>query len=170
MRYRQQNYEDYKKLIMQRAWSFHRTTGIDVEDLIAEGNLCFAKAQIKYRPKSKTLFSTYLYACLTKGLIEYTKQQKKHTQNTVYLEEKELQDKYLACNKSLYENNFFHLLSSLSKEACYIAEIVFDCPQELLTLHKTKKLNIKKLYRHLRNLGWNWKTITGVFAELKNSV
>lgn len=170
MRYRQQNYENYKKLIMQRAWSFHRTTGLDLKDLIAEGNLCFCRAQRGYRPKSGTQFSTYLYACLNKGLIDFAKQQNKHTKDTVYLEDKELQDKYLACNKTMHENNFFHLLSSLSKEAYYVTEIIFDSPKELLTLYNIKKPNIKKLYKHLRTLGWNWKTITAVFTELKNLV
>ena len=72
------DYEDYKKMIIKRALSFSRSTGIATDELISVGNLCFVESWKKYDPK-RGKYSTYLWRCLTSSMSDFVKRERKLT-------------------------------------------------------------------------------------------
>lgn len=64
-------------LIYNRAWSFHRTTGIELEELIAEATLAYLIAKQNYDKNKGASFITYAYKCINSALIEYQRKLKK---------------------------------------------------------------------------------------------
>ena len=69
-------YNSYKRLIAKRAWAWTQRTGLEFEELVAEGNLIFVQASNSYDPE-KGMFSTYLWWQLEnryKAMINYHNQ------------------------------------------------------------------------------------------------
>ena len=72
------DYEDYKKMIIKRALSFSRSTGVATDELISVGNLCFVESWKKYDAK-RGKYSTYLWRCLTSSMSDFVKHERKLT-------------------------------------------------------------------------------------------
>ena len=72
------NYNDYEKLIKKISWTWHKTTGIDLETLISEANIVFVECQSLY-DSTKSKFSTHLWCCIGnkfKDLVEHKNRNK----------------------------------------------------------------------------------------------
>ena len=66
------------KIIYNRAWSFHRTTGLAVDDLISQATLIYLEAERKYKDKIHTIkFTTFVYTYITNTLNDYCQKQMK---------------------------------------------------------------------------------------------
>lgn len=65
-------------MIIKRALSFSRSTGIATDELISVGNLCFVESWKKYDPK-RSAYSTYLWRCLTSAMSDFVKRERKLT-------------------------------------------------------------------------------------------
>jgi len=162
--------EDYKLLIYKVASSFHRTTGLDYDDLIAQGNLLFCKARQAYQPNRNVKFSTFLYRYLINGLNLYVKEQRKHYKNRRYKEDSDkhpwTQLPYAKLEKTI---TLRYNLSLLSKEAQVVVSAIINSPLEIWELLDLKKpfAMKKKLYNELRVNGWHQYTIRRVFNEIK---
>ena len=63
-------FERFEKMISQKAWEVSKKTGVDFEELKAQGALIYCKILESY-DISKSSFSTILYIALN-GLYEYT--------------------------------------------------------------------------------------------------
>ena len=63
-------FEKYANMINQKAWEVSKKTGVDFEELQAQGALIYCKVLENY-DVSKASFSTILYVALN-GLYEYT--------------------------------------------------------------------------------------------------
>lgn len=162
-------YEKYQLLIIERACSFNRSTGYDVEDLISQGNLIYCQVKNTHQNKRGVKFSTFLYTCLNNGLRNYIKKNNKYIKTTE-LTEKLMTKSGLLNKKSEARCNFLHVLTSLSNEAKHVIEIIIKSPMELLQLNGTEKPKAirGKLYKHLRSKGWKWTTIWKTFNEIKS--
>lgn len=62
-------FENYKKMIDKKAWEVSKKTGVDFEELQAQGALIYCKT-LEYYDISKSSFSTILYLSLNQ-LYEY---------------------------------------------------------------------------------------------------
>lgn len=172
---RSNEYEKYQLLIIERALSFHNTTGLDKEDLIAQGNLIFCQAKKKFDPKRKVKFSTYLHAALNNSLFSYVQNQQKHTNKREYktqLTSPELKKHPLSLIDSKSEG-VFSLLQGvvfLSKEAKYVIDTLLKSPGEIIDVveNKAPQTIRKNLHTFLRKRGWTHIKIKKAFNELKN--
>lgn len=61
-------------LVYHRAWSFHKTTGIDLQDLISEASLAYVEAERTWDEDEAVKFTTYAYGVINAALIKYCKQ------------------------------------------------------------------------------------------------
>ena len=57
---KQIRYEDWRPMVAKHAWTWSRKSGLEFEDLMAEGNLAFCEATRSYDP-SRSKFSTWLW-------------------------------------------------------------------------------------------------------------
>ena len=67
--------EKHINLIRKIAWSFHKTTRIDWDDLFSEAVECYFKGLEVYDPK-KSAITTFMYQYITNGLINYVNKYK----------------------------------------------------------------------------------------------
>jgi RNA polymerase sigma factor (sigma-70 family) len=153
----------HQKLIFSRAHSFHRTTGVDYDDLVSEGYLIFCMAYRKFDPARGGKFSTFLYHCLNSKLYNYVRDLRRKRMETVTIQPDMASYSY---------GNFPILLASLSREARYVAEVFLYSPVEVLRLTGTETVNgIKvKLRKHLREQGWTWVKIHKTFKGIKEEL
>lgn len=75
-------FENYRFLIEKIAWKFHYKTGIEIEEIIAQGYLCFVEC-IDYYDEEKGETSTWIIRCIQNGLIKFIQKQGKHPDNNI---------------------------------------------------------------------------------------
>jgi hypothetical protein len=157
-------YDDYKKLIYARAWSYCRTTGLPVEDFISEGNIIFCKAAQKHKPKHGA-FSTYLTTALNNRFYNYALQEWRE----VHLAELDLSiptDTHTMVERG---TAFKQMVDGLSDEAKQIVAIFMHFPGELIEFGEQLKPKFVrgKLTRFLRAYGWSHGKIERSYNELR---
>jgi hypothetical protein len=162
-----QEYQNYEKLIKKISWSWHKTTGIELETLIAEANLAFAECQNNHNPK-RGKFSTLLYHAIEshfKNIIT-----KQHIQRydgvEISMEDIALTSKYNQEKECILRDT----ISKLSKEAREIISIVFDAPADLIAMLPKPRLNKHRLTKYLRLKGWKIPAILRTFNEIKKAL
>ena len=141
-------------LIRKIAWSFHKTTGLDYEDLFQEAYLAYVDALKHYNP-AKSAITTYMWHCITSRLTNYIKQEDKHRKHLLPLE--------YADTKSTSINSFFE---SLTEDAAALAESALKINVNVVPLtHKNADKVIKK---ELINKGWNMGRIMRAITDIKS--
>lgn len=70
-------YQQYEKLLHKIAWSFHRSTGIDRDELFSEACLAFVEKIESYDP-SRGAQSTYITTVVSNALRDYMQSEYKH--------------------------------------------------------------------------------------------
>lgn len=65
-------------LIRQIAWSFHKTTGLDVEELISEGILAYYTCLSEFDESKGVKLTTFAYKVIQSALLNYCSREKKH--------------------------------------------------------------------------------------------
>lgn len=155
-------YADYEKMIKKVAWKFAKNAQ-HTEELIAEGNLEYVKALIKFDP-NKSCFSTYLYNRLNNHFINLAKK----WQVPVV----EIND-FIPANSLNVEKtiSFKQSLENLSETAKEIINLVLDTPDDLYRIVREElKLNKEMIRRYLREKGWKFTQINAGMAEIANAL
>ena len=62
--------DDYINLLRERAWSFHKTTGLEYGELLSEAYIAYHNALQRYR-RRRGAFSTLLYYTITSHLKNF---------------------------------------------------------------------------------------------------
>lgn len=152
-------FEDYQKMIKTASIKMNRQyPWVPVEEFEAEGNLIFCEASIQWNPE-RSKFSTYLFHSL------------KALHNIAQVGcpvDPEFEQESFACGPP-ETIEFKNLLESLSDEAKEVASVLLNSPLEIMRLAEVpspKKIR-GALRDHLRNLGWQWKTIRSAFTEIE---
>lgn len=161
------NYNNYEKLIKKISWSWHKTTGIDLETLIAEANVAFVECQNNYNPQQGK-FSTLLWHAIGnkfKNLIAY-RYQNRHDGTEVELENLALSNPSMQEKKCIFKST----LLSLSKEAQQIISIVLETPVDLLAMIPKPRLSKHQLTKYLRFKGWKIPAIHKAYIEIKDNL
>lgn len=149
-------------LIRKIAWSFHRTTGLPVDDLISEASLAYVEFLPGY-DSSRGKLSTYMYPRIRCHLIDYCAEQKKQvcdplsdcldTGLTV-------PDEHTAGIE--HHTAFKQAIQNSSEEVKYLAWMIFKSPEEFVGYASRGKVKDK-----LRENGWTWSMIWRAFGEVK---
>lgn len=150
------------KLVHKIAWSFHRTTGLPVEDLISEASLAYVEGVSKFDPEKATI-TTYMYPRIRCHLIDYCKSQglQRHEPLPDDL------NTGMPCpdtSTASQENRtaFKQAIQGSSEEVKYLAWMIFKSPEEFVGHASRGKVKDK-----LRENGWTWSMIWRAFGEVK---
>lgn len=155
-------------LIRRAAWSFHRTTNVDYDELFSEASLaymvCLERKDRAYDP-SKSSFNTWAYQCMTLWLITYCNKLKANPETDDL--DAMLEQEILAGNECSPEQivEFHSELNTLSDEAKAVCKAIFESPMEFLS--HAPKLSRGKVKEYLREQGWSWSSIWKTFSEIK---
>jgi DNA-directed RNA polymerase specialized sigma24 family protein len=138
-------------LIRKLAWTYSHKTGLDFDELYAEGCLAYLEALQTYDPLKGKL-STHAWHIVSGTLLNYIKNEYKHTALKA--------DDVETCVE--YKENFFE---RFSKEAAEVVEIIIDSPWDVIG--KDRKEAQKQVMDTLKNKGWETKKIISAFNSLK---
>ena len=161
-------YEDYKKMIMKIAHSYNKTTGMNVEDLISEGNLVFVERLKNFDPE-KSKFSTFLYESINARFKNLNKRQHLQKYDGVKVEVDMANKQESGDN---IENNCIlkNSIEILSKDAKMVVSIVLNAPADLLSMLPKPSLSRFQLTTYLLKLGWKKKEINKSYKEIQNAI
>lgn len=136
------NKEDYK-YIRAIAFSFHRTTNVDLKDLIQEASIGYLISKDTYDPKRAASFKTHVYNTIKNRLIDYIRQEKRY--QFTFLEMPYGFDKPKDRKQQIWEK-----LSYPSKR---IAELVVKNQNEILA--RSPKTGREFVKEKMRQAGYN---------------
>ncbi len=107
-------------LIRKIAWSFHKTTGLDWDDLFQEAALAYCRAMKTYDPKRGAI-STYMWWSITSHLKNYLRQELNHSKQLTNIEEVPLFELPKTTNP---------FNDRISREALLIASVILNRPRK----------------------------------------
>ena len=142
-------------LIRKIAWSFHKTTGVDFQELVSEGITCYYESLQTYRPDKGLCKSTYIYHCVTKNLINFCKSEQRYV---------------LDCfiNPVTNPTPFFELADEFSGDTKFILNLIMDYKQDFAGIPgKTAR---GRLVKSLRHQGWTWSRIWDGIRNFKSTL
>ncbi len=106
-------------LIRKIAWSFHKTTGYEWDDLFQEAALAYLNAMKTYNPKRGKI-TTYVWGCITSHLKSYLRRQNKQSSVLDSIEDVNI-------DTPVFQDNMFE---SFSPDAQQIAKVVLRTPKK----------------------------------------
>jgi len=141
-------------LIRKIAWSFHKTTGEDWEDLFQEAALGYLEAMHSYDP-SRGKISTYMWWCVTSRLKTYLRKESTLTNHLCSIEDNPV-------DIPIVDNPLFE---SLTDDAQQIARTVLRCPKKFVIGKRDSAY--KRLQRVFRYKGWEEERIQRGIKDLE---
>lgn len=139
-------------LLRKIAWSFHRTTGLDWDDLFQQAALSYCEGLRKYDP-SRGKLTTFMWCKIINDLKLYLKAQEEWKQSTTSIEN---------IDKPIQKTNLFE---SFSNEAQQVAKIILRKPVNFTG--KTPKEARLKVIKTLISAKWAYKKISIAFKDLQ---
>ena len=144
-------------LIRKIAWSFHRTTGHDWDDLFQEAALAYLEALHRYDPTKGNNLSTFMWSHISKSLTNYLRLYEKRTGHIYSIEEHPIDP----------IGTYTPLFEKMTDEAEQIATIILNSPEQFDIL--PPRFSILFLMYKLRCLGWSWDEIWKGIRDLKSA-
>jgi DNA-directed RNA polymerase specialized sigma24 family protein len=150
-------------LIRKIAWSFHKTSQLDYDDLFQEAYLAYVYGLKTYDP-TKGYLSTHLWNHITNQLKTYAKKERERTATLVPLDAVQ---HYI----SIGHDPFFE---SLTFDAQYISQVVLATGKILRMLpEKSEGRCPRPILRRLEHVllrnGWSYQRINYAFRELRTA-
>jgi hypothetical protein len=146
-------------LIRKIAWSFHRTTGLEWEDLFQQAVLTVIEYQKDYDPE-RGCMTNWITQVANSGLMIYIKRQGVSLGGSVSPSE---EINWLNPESDLICQESF---ARMSEEAKAICRIVLHAPGEFLSLGPKRSRGM--LTSLLRKEGWKWKEIWRGMNDIKS--
>lgn len=145
------------------AWSFARTTGLDVDELFQEACLAGLKAeeQSSYDPSRGATKDTFLYWKMKTGLLDYIKKLRREKEKG---EDIPVGDDIQVGTEVRY--GFLDEVNNLSRAAQEAWNMLYKNPHEYLALGSKKARG--ELKTQLREQGWSWPKIRQALNELRS--
>ena len=152
--------EKYINLIRKIAWSFHKTTGIDWDDLFSEAVEGYFNAMKHYDPK-KAKITTFITIYMTNHLLNYIKKQK---EINLPLTSIEIEDFYY-----IPTHNPIPFWQSLTQDAQKIAELICKYSQHFVCLDSDQaEQRVIQIMTHSK-LGWTEERTLAGLKDLKQA-
>lgn len=137
-------------MIRAIAWSFHRTTGFDQEELFAQGCLIYCEAYVAYNPDKDTKLSTYVYRSVHNRLIDFMKREAK----------------WKICGLDVLEDigtvPVYEYFNDLPKDVLTVMHTALECAENY-----EEKIVLWALREALYSKGWGWPRIWKSIQETK---
>ena len=146
-------------LIRSIAWSFHRTTGIELEELISEATIAYLEALKTYRKSKKTKLSTWAYLIMRNHLIAFYKKS---------LQPREWELLPETPPDPFHSYSVKEQLEQMGGCAKQICEMIFKAPEEFLC--HPPKMARGKIRQKLRKQGWSYPNIWAGIREVKEMI
>jgi RNA polymerase sigma factor (sigma-70 family) len=147
------NFLSYERLLHKIAYSFHQTTGIELDDLFQEASLAYLEALKNYNP-SRGKITTYIWWCIHNHLKIYID---KNSRRPTLVSFEDIKINPVVINNMLFER--------LSPEAQQIAKTILDCPRPFIT--RPPKEAIKRVESVMLSKGWSIQRVQTGIDELK---
>jgi DNA-directed RNA polymerase sigma subunit (sigma70/sigma32) len=144
-------------LVRKIAWSFHQTTNIDIDELIAEASLAYCEAFNSYQPQRGRL-CTYIWICINNHLKNQINKYGKYHYPLLSTED-------LIINKTV-ESHF--LWEYLSEDAQKLTNILLSKSDYFVKLNPPKAQ--KKLIQIMSRKGWSPCRIIAGIENIKNAL
>ncbi len=161
-------YESHEKLMKMKAWSFHKSFGIPIEELVSETNIIFVTT-LKLYDETKSKFTTFLYIRLDQGLLQFVQEWRKQLPS--FYEGSELVENSLQHSYCIdWIEEFWGKVAMLSEEAAIVVTCITDGPEEIYQIIQTKppKMVRGAVIKYLRKeKQWSWPKIWHVFRAIK---
>lgn len=143
------------------AFSFHKTTNLDVDDLFQEAAIAYLKGADTFKP-GKAAIKTHLYTTMRNHLIDYTRKE---------MTRKKTVSNDLPVDRPVLYKTFFEFLNNLSESSQEIVRVVLqnkniilmDNPRQMQGFVRKKMLNYGYNHRQIR------KNIKKLKCELKTA-
>lgn len=162
---------EHMNLIRGIAWSFHRTTGIEFNELFSEAALAYCEAIKDYKPSSAK-FTTYAYSCMRNKLINFigtnSKNKLRHIEDTQEEQDGETYPEYYK-KIAVWQPMFFELYDRFSEQAKTVVDFILIDPYPFLGFAACRNGTRAEgvLYKELRKHNWQSKNIWSAFTEIK---
>ncbi len=131
-------------LIRKIAWSFHKTTGLDWDDLFQEASLAYCQAMKTYDPRRGAI-STYMWWTITSHLKNYLRQELNHITPLTNIEEVPTFELPKTTDP---------LCNILSREAMLVAAVILRRPKKYDSMFpKQAKYRVSRIL-HRRGISW----------------
>ena len=151
----------YLNLVRHIAWSFHKTTGIDWEELFGEASLAYCEALQSYQPK-KSEESTWIFNCVENKLINFCKVEWRN-KNPEGIG-RWIETTIPTPNYEFFEDRFGGL--NLSEDVKWIIRMILRNPQRYYNVNAFRALGI--ITRDLRDKKkWQYKRIWAGMTNLR---
>ena len=151
-------------LIRTIAWSFHRTTGLDYQELFSEACVGYYEAVQAYNKNENCKLTTLAYTIMQNKLKLFCASEQKH-RVTDFPEGYDCE--YLS------SESFEERLQEWPPDCRYLAEVILSCPafftQETPNLkrRKTKPKTVKRRIRkYLIDRGWKGHRIEDTMEDI----
>ena len=141
-------------LIRKIAWSFHRTTKVEWDDLFQEAALAYCEALKDYDPERGKI-SGYMWSVIANHLKSYLDKQEQLNKLLCSIEDNPV-------DVPISSTPFFE---SLSREANQIADVILTAPKPFRV--RSPKRAHQRIVKILRNKGWSWRRVRIGIADLK---
>ena len=159
-------------LVRKIAWDFHKSTGLDWNDLFQEAALAYLESMETY-DKEKGAVSTHVWHCITSRLKNYLQQERDWVYPLVDIED--------AFKEPIYYDSFwFKIPEDIQKQVNIILEGIAEMDSYFLegVCSTTKKRHLKEaqtsakitIRRLLRSAGYDNQDICGTLHELEIAV
>jgi|WetSurSiteA1Bulk_404760.scaffolds.fasta_scaffold32458_3 RNA polymerase sigma factor (sigma-70 family) len=142
---------EHINLLRKIAWSFHRSTGIDFDDLFQEAYLAYNYAMKTYDPKRGKI-TTYLWWCIGSELKRYVKREREAWGVVVSFD-----DEPATYALPDHQEPASVFLDSLTEEARELAAIILSAPKIFIEIPPPDAK--QRLANVLVRKGWRWRDI-----------
>lgn len=150
-------------LIRKIAWSFHRSTGLEWEDLFQEAALAYLEGMKTYDPQ-KGKITTHLWHCMSNRLTSYLKihdafkikEWRSNINGFCSLEDVTIKD--------TYDPEFWW--EALTEEAYDIAKVIISSPKPYLKKQNKAKI-ISRIKHVMKANGWDWRKVRRGLEDLR---
>lgn len=166
-------YRENEKMIKSMSGKVSRITGIEKDEVEAQGNLIFCECLQRYE-ENRGQFSKYLSNALHFGLYKYAKHEAGAIDHFEITESnsdisKEIESKLSAVYD--YSDIVDTTFVNLSTDSQYICGLVLSADKELpKRKYSSTRVSKRKLTEHLRAEGWKFTRINNAFNEISVSM
>ena len=148
-------------LIRKMAWGFVRDD-LELDELIGEASLAYAKALTTYKPDAMTKLTTWCWSCMKNHLIDFTTKTRRSKMGVGSYESNnpEPVNEINTEDKMIFLEELFNMGPQI-KEMC---EMILEHPEDFMTPDRSQTRI--KLTNRLRGMGWNWTTIKKTYKQV----
>jgi len=153
------------KLVYERAWAFHNTTGINFDDLVDEATMAYVEGMCVFDNSYGVKETTFVYKIITNKLIDYCRRMK--LEKTIHF------DNIAEAAEFSFEPNFDRvldkkpILDAFQPHIRELIQIILD-NAELFNNESKRNRNRGVLKEILRQKGWEHSKIQLSFMQIKS--